>query len=417
MNYLLVNEIKNFINDFSTNDKINNFILLILSLYLETIIKFIISYFKQFIKINNNYHIIYYTINENFYNNIIIGKTRKIYLDNDNIFFSNIFSYTDTLSKSSRSTQETINKDYFKISNELIICRHLYKYGDVMAIEYFFLLKDKNQPFDIIENIIKNFINKNIIKNNEITNFIYEFKYETSWDYRRSIFSNYKRDISISNSAKLLLDDIEYYEKNIKIYNEYINSKRAYMLYGIPGSGKSHLIYYIANKYNLNIYNITFREKNLYCEDYIKIIKEAPDDQILLLDDIDKKLFYQNKENNKKPKMDYYTFLNLLDKELIKFKFVFILTNEIPDNMDKALIRPGRIDKIIKFDYLTQKEEENMIKEFSEITKTTITNMEIEKFLFRTKDWKMSLAFLSTSLINVLISGITENILEHIKQD
>jgi SpoVK/Ycf46/Vps4 family AAA+-type ATPase len=60
--------------------------------------------------------------------------------------------------------------------------------------------------------------------------------------------------------------------------------------------------------------------------------------------------------------------LNLLDGVLETPGRILIITSNYPDKLDKALVRPGRIDVRIKFDYATTTMIKDMLKHFYELS-------------------------------------------------
>ena len=143
-----------------------------------------------------------------------------------------------------------------------------------------------------------------------------------------------------------------YHQRNIVF-------KRACLLHGCPGSGKSSLILEIAKKLNLPIYivdlstfdNQEFEEalnNNIY-----------NDVGIILFEDIDAVFnFRENKHASKEYggiTFDY--FINKLSGvNGIKNKFLFFTTNHI-ENLDSALLRDGRIDEKIELNSINMEEK------------------------------------------------------------
>ena len=120
------------------------------------------------------------------------------------------------------------------------------------------------------------------------------------------------------------------------------------LLYGVPGSGKTCLCKAIAKKYNRDVYIINF-SKSLTDEVFIQLISSINKNAIILLEDIDS---YFDKRNALDINVSFSCLINILDGTMSKGNgnILFITANN-PENMDKALLRPGRIDKIYKFDY------------------------------------------------------------------
>jgi SpoVK/Ycf46/Vps4 family AAA+-type ATPase len=73
-------------------------------------------------------------------------------------------------------------------------------------------------------------------------------------------------------------------------------------------------------------------------------------------------------EDQKKELISLAFLLNLLDGVLETPGRILIITSNYPDKLDKALVRPGRIDVRIKFDYATTTMIKDMLKHFYELS-------------------------------------------------
>jgi len=199
-------------------------------------------------------------------------------------------------------------------------------------------------------------IDKNKFEYNKIS--IYSSRSKGFWSEINTTFAQPLDKIFISNDIKKnLIDSIDKFIGSQKKYNEFGRLyKISYMLTGVPGSGKTSLVKSIALKYSRKIYVLNFT-KELTDEGLIELISEIKDDSILLIEDIDAYFI------DRKPQdinISFSTLLNILDGTLVKGNgtLIFITANN-PDYIDSALIRPGRVDKIFKFNYPTMKEIES----------------------------------------------------------
>ena len=97
---------------------------------------------------------------------------------------------------------------------------------------------------------------------------------------------------------------------------------------------------------------------------FMKAISRLPDNSILVLEDIDT-LFVERKEgDSNKSMLSFSGLLNTLDGIAHKEELLTFLTTNYVTKLDKALIRPGRIDKIIKFTWATRGQMELMYNKF-----------------------------------------------------
>lgn len=146
--------------------------------------------------------------------------------------------------------------------------------------------------------------------------------------------------------------------------------RRGYLLYGPPGCGKSSFITALAGKLEYGICLLNLSERGLTDDRLNHLLNVAPEQTIILLEDID--AAFVSRESTLQQKSAYdglnrITFsglLNCLDGVAsTEARIVFMTTNYI-DRLDPALIRPGRIDVKEYIGYCTQYQLEEMFKQF-----------------------------------------------------
>ena len=163
--------------------------------------------------------------------------------------------------------------------------------------------------------------------------------------------------------------------------------KMNFLFHGIPGTGKTSLIYTIASHFNFDIafLNIT---RDLDDNTFTRAVTNLPDNSILVLEDIDA-LFV---ERDSKCGVSFSTVLNVLDGMTKKHKLLTFLTTNYKDRLDSALKRSGRIDYELEFSYATKKQTKAMfsyffdehLEEFLKFTKKLkFTTSDLHKFLFK----------------------------------
>lgn len=208
----------------------------------------------------------------------------------------------------------------------------------------------RNSSLDILDkfiDIIKNY--QDITKPDKNYIKIY-YNLKNSWEFYNTISPQSIDNIYLDNKLKNNL--IHYIDNFIESKDKYIKFGRLHkiniLLYGVPGSGKTCLCKAIAKKYNRDVYIINF-SKSLTDEVFIQLISSINKNAIILLEDIDS---YFDKRNALDINVSFSCLINILDGTMSKGNgnILFITANN-PENMDKALLRPGRIDKIYKFDY------------------------------------------------------------------
>lgn len=145
-----------------------------------------------------------------------------------------------------------------------------------------------------------------------------------------------------------ILADIDWFYNNAAWYESTgIPYRRGYMLYGLPGTGKTSLIRAIAAHFKKSIYSLNLTDRNLSDSALIRLLSEIGSEGILLIEDIDA-LFKERTEKDE-PRVTFSGLLNALDGVATREGMVsFITTNHI-ERLDPALIRPGRCDRKIEF--------------------------------------------------------------------
>ena len=196
------------------------------------------------------------------------------------------------------------------------------------------------------------------------------------------------------NDLEDLTSDLELFINSEEEYlDKGIPYKRNYLLDGLPGTGKTSLIFAIASHLNMDLCVINFNN----CSNdinFMDAISNMNDRSILVLEDID--CIFGSRNDIPKSGITFCGILNVLDGISRKHKLITFMTTNYIDNLDKALIRPGRIDYKLKFDYCTNyqvkcmynklinnsSEEDN--KKFVKMVKMyKFTTATLQKFLFK----------------------------------
>ncbi|KAK8058692.1 hypothetical protein PG994_009140 [Apiospora phragmitis] len=180
--------------------------------------------------------------------------------------------------------------------------------------------------------------------------------------------------------------------------NRGIPLRRGYLFHGPPGTGKTSLSFALAGVFGLDIYVISLLEPTLTEEDLGALFSSLPRRCVVLLEDIDsaglrrpadelKKAEAENKAdgegkdskakeassndwkvsdlakalkkesgNDDKKGISLSGLLNAIDGVASHEGRVLIMTTNVPESLDEALIRPGRVDLQVGFTNATREQ-------------------------------------------------------------
>uniref|UniRef100_A0A2N9IEJ5 AAA+ ATPase domain-containing protein n=1 Tax=Fagus sylvatica TaxID=28930 RepID=A0A2N9IEJ5_FAGSY len=172
-------------------------------------------------------------------------------------------------------------------------------------------------------------------------------------------------------SFKTLAMDLELKKEVMEDLNNFLNGKeyykrigkawkRGYLLYGPPGTGKSSLIAAMANYLNFDIYDLDLSEVRSNT-DLRLLLLGMPSRSILVIEDIDCSIKLENREaendqgNSSTNKMTLSGLLNFIDGlwSCCGDERIIIFTTNYKEQLDPALLRPGRMDVHICMSYCT----------------------------------------------------------------
>lgn len=167
--------------------------------------------------------------------------------------------------------------------------------------------------------------------------------------------------------------------------------RRGLLFYGPPGTGKTTMATAMAGQFGLNVYLLSLSHPFLEDTSLEDLFDLLPERCILLLEDIDssgikredmKQSASEQDDKAKANKQDGTSkkgesddepdrptlagLLNCLDGINAKEGRITIVTSNSPDSLDKALVRPGRVDRKVLFGYASHEVAEKLyLKIFS----------------------------------------------------
>ena len=301
--------------------------------------------------------------------------------------------------------------------------------------------KNSNQSIYIYSDTIENcdyLINNAVIEyKKHIQNIlkekilIYKLNSQSSYqsdNYIELKIKKNKNNTFLEKNISEIYNKIEYFfsneSKQFKLKNALPN-KLSILLYGIPGSGKTTLIYTIANLYKLNIFKLQLNDIKTN-QDFESIIYKISEKSLVVIEEIDccnwckkrelkeidnkkndnKKLkdigFLFGESTNKNSEITLDTLLNYLEGYEHLNECIIMITSNHPDHLDPALLRPGRIDLKYEFTYLSI-ELMNKITQY--FINYELTSNDIEKL----KDKNISLAQLTNVILMELSNQTKDN--------
>lgn len=252
-----------------------------------------------------------------------------------------------------------------------------------------------------------------------------QHKFHTTRTFDNVFFEQRKK---VRNHVQFFLTRKDWYE------NKGIPYTLGFMFHGDPGCGKTSTVKAIANTAHRHVINIQLSEikskaqlRHLFFNDEIHVYNGTNTERytipiherLYLIEDIDamgdavlerkwkkpevpkeekKKLgdpWMDREEGEDKEPLDLSFLLNLLDGTLEASGRILCVSSNFPERIDKALIRPGRIDMIVHFKKCNCAVLQEMVtnfydKDFGDWTNESLdykwTPAEVNQILFRNFD-------------------------------
>lgn len=165
-----------------------------------------------------------------------------------------------------------------------------------------------------------------------------------------------------------VVDDVKEFLRSRQWYvDRGIPYRRGYLLYGLPGSGKSSFIQALAGELDFGIALVNLSERGISDDRLAALLTSLPPRTLLLLEDADAAF-----TNRRQVESDGYSgstvtfsgLLNALDGVAAgEERIAFLTTNHI-ERLDPALIRPGRVDMTVRIGEATRYQAAEMWDRF-----------------------------------------------------
>jgi hypothetical protein len=230
------------------------------------------------------------------------------------------------------------------------------------------------------------------------THLIYtKTKFTTNRNFDNVFFEERKQ---VQERTKFFLEHREWYDKKGIPYT------LGFLFHGPPGCGKTSTVKAIAAEGRRHIINIQLSEiktkaqlQHLFFNDDIHVYNGTNtekytipvSERLYVIEDIDamgdavlrrewkkpqpiakpkgeEDAWLDRQKESEKEQLDLSFLLNLLDGTLEANGRILIITTNFPERIDRALIRPGRVDMIIHFKKCNRTVMQEMINSFFDVT-------------------------------------------------
>lgn len=188
-----------------------------------------------------------------------------------------------------------------------------------------------------------------------------------------------------------IVNDVEEFRKNAVWYSERgIPYRRGYLLYGPPGCGKSSFITALAGELEYGIAVLNLSERGLTDDRLNHLLSSAPQNTIILLEDIDGAFISREESSQVKSAYEGLTrltlsgLLNCLDGVASTEGRILFMTTNYVERLDPALIRPGRVDVKEYVGHCSKYQIEKMFEKFYQ----NESKSNVEKFANRVLEFK-----------------------------
>ncbi|KAK6622589.1 mitochondrial chaperone [Polyplax serrata] len=176
--------------------------------------------------------------------------------------------------------------------------------------------------------------------------------------------------LDVGIKERIFQDCLEFINNPMWYTDRGIPYRRGYLLYGPPGCGKSSFISALAGELQFGICVLNLSERGLTDDRLNHLLAVAPQNTIILLEDIDSAFLSREEFGEGKnlyeglSRVTFSGLLNCLDGVAsAEARVLFMTTNHI-ERLDPALIRPGRVDVKEFVGYCSPHQVEQMFLRF-----------------------------------------------------
>lgn len=149
-------------------------------------------------------------------------------------------------------------------------------------------------------------------------------------------------DSLLLDAKKFLADEDWYREVGIPWH-------RGYLLFGVPGSGKTSLAAALAGELHMDLYLLNIGGSGMNDEKLSSLMADIRPGSMIVMEDVD--CTVPDREANESNRVTLSGLLNCLDGIMSREGCMILMTTNYRERLDTALIRPGRVDMELEFGY------------------------------------------------------------------
>jgi len=143
--------------------------------------------------------------------------------------------------------------------------------------------------------------------------------------------------------------------------------RRGYLLYGLPGTGKTSLVTALAGELGCHLYVVSLSSPRMTDEALGSLLTSSEEGSILLLEDVDAAFLKRDRVAGAAGGAGGLSFSGLLNAidgvAAQEGRMLFMTTNHL-ERLSEALVRPGRVDVRLQFGWATEWQKYHLFTSF-----------------------------------------------------